>query len=132
MKALQWGTVGLSAFIVGFLAVGCAESPVEVGSRGDVESSDANTDFEKNKVVFVSIRKATYLKLYEGLPHPMMSLEGYKREKITKPTLTVHGDEFYAETLKLPEADQQALIKVLGDETSFEAWRGEKKCGGFH
>lgn len=79
-----------------------------------------------------AISKADSLVLYEGLPHQTMEPELLAKEKQNKPFFTRHEFPFYQTPLEVTPEDVEKLKALLGNEKSFEPWRGEKKCGGFH
>jgi hypothetical protein len=95
-------------------------------------SKKEDTRFDEKKSVFEAIQKADKLVLYEGLPDEDDEREQLEEEKRNKKTVTLHGFSFYAAQLEVSEKDKKALQGLLGDDRSFSAWRGEKKCGGFH
>jgi hypothetical protein len=79
-----------------------------------------------------TLKQADRLVLYEGLPHQMYESQALEAEKKAKPTVTLHGFSFYRETLEVKAGDDQRLKTLMSDPGSFEAFSGEKRCGGFH
>lgn len=79
-----------------------------------------------------TIRQAGELTLYEGLPHQFYEADSLEAEKKAKPTIELHGFPFYRETLKLIDGDEEKLKALLSDNRSYQAYSGEKRCGGFH
>ena len=69
--------------------------------------------------------------LYEGLPHQKIEREQLAEEK-KKPTVEKGGFPFYRDPLTLKEADAKALSAILGNPDTFQPFRGEKRCNGFH
>lgn len=101
-----------------------------VATRGTGRTG-ASTEFEPNISLFAAIGEADQLTLYEGLPHPDEA-EVFERERSTGRTTRLHGHLFYRDPHDARAPDASKLKNVLGSEQSFLAWRGEKKCGGFH
>lgn len=53
-------------------------------------------------------------------------------ETIFLPRAIRHGHTFKCDDPALPEATAKQLAELLADPASYEAWAGEKMCGGFH
>lgn len=53
-------------------------------------------------------------------------------ETIFLPRAVRHGHGFKRDTPALPEAAAKQLAELLADPATYEAWSGEKMCGGFH
>ncbi len=112
-------------FLAGCFVAGC-------GAKNDPGRTDADTRFDANKEVFAPVRNADQVTVYEGLPHQFFEAGQLDEEKRQKPTVTLHGYPFYQDRLEIPADDRAKLKAVLGAETSFGPWAGERKCGGFH
>jgi hypothetical protein len=82
--------------------------------------------------VYDTVRQAERLTVYEGLPHPMYEEQAFEEELRTKQTIQLLGFPFYREPLDLKDDDARALRGLLGDRNTYQTWRGEKECGGFH
>ncbi|QJW94473.1 hypothetical protein [Frigoriglobus tundricola] len=93
---------------------------------------ETDTTFANYKPLAAAVAKADKVALLEGLPHPMFEKKLLESELKTKKTVSHHGFPFYAEPVALKEADAKTLTKLFTDETSFKAFSGAKKCGGFH
>jgi len=79
-----------------------------------------------------TIVNADRVTLHEGLPHPSQETTAFEKEKKSKQTVELDAHSFYRKALDLKEEDVPKLKRLLGDSSSFEAFSGEKKCGGFH
>lgn len=113
-------TIGVSCALAMSAASGCA-SKIEIDTR-----------FAENKSLFVAIGKADALTLYEGLPHQFHEPNALAQEQRDKQTVTLYGYPFYSQPLNVSTEDRDKLRGLLGTETSFFPWQGERKCGGFH
>jgi hypothetical protein len=91
-----------------------------------------STEVGDVKPLIATIAKADKVILHEGLPHPFNEPKVLDAEKKAKKTVTIAGWPFYAEPLELTDGDGTKLSDLLGDEKTYRAFRGEKKCGGFH
>ena len=49
-----------------------------------------------------------------------------------KQKVTIHGFQFYKETIAHDEADEKKLIALCSDKKTFGKYGGAKFCGGFH
>jgi hypothetical protein len=81
---------------------------------------------------YATIKDADRITLYEGLPHQGYEPAVLQSELNSKPTVQMHGFPFYREPLVLKDGDGEKLRQILGDPGTFEAFGGEKKCGGYH
>lgn len=107
------------------IVIGC-------GSGQDQATALKNTDFNRLPQFLGAIGAATKTTVYEGLPHQYYEPSQLAQEKQSKKTLEICGFPFYSEAIT-PTAEHSAqLNSILGDSKNFSAWRGEKKCGGFH
>jgi len=79
-----------------------------------------------------TVRRADRLTVYEGLPHPLYEEEAFRGELKAARTAQLCGFPFYREPLELKDEDARALRDLLGDASTYRAYSGEKKCGGFH
>lgn len=93
---------------------------------------ETDTNFDNLKPLAAGIGTADKVVLYEGLPHQFNEPELLKHELQTKKTVQHHGFPFYTESLPLKDGDARELTKLFTEGNSFQPWRGEKKCGGFH
>lgn len=66
------------------------------------------------------------------MPHPGEFRKSYADELKTKSVTTLNGHSFYTEFLQISEADLKTLNTILQDDSTYELFEGEKKCGGFH
>ena len=81
----------------------------------------------------LSIKTASSVGIYEGLPHPVYEPEVYWAEKGGTKSIKEFGDQaIYAEPLDLQPEEVTRLAGLLGTSTTYHAFGGEKKCGGFH
>jgi hypothetical protein len=78
------------------------------------------------------IPRADKVVLYEGLPHPMFESRLLEKERQTKAVQELNGYPFYQEPLALTKEDAKHLSEILGNPATYQPFRGEKKCGGFH
>ena len=72
------------------------------------------------------------LKLYEGLPHPRFDAELFKSESMTKPTTRIHSDLFYESEVVIEEELENQFRALCKAGSTYQTFRGEKLCGGFH
>jgi hypothetical protein len=79
-----------------------------------------------------ALPRAIGVRLYEGLPHQAWERELLRKELRTKRIQEIQEFPFYAEAL-IPKAAAAARLTTvsLGCD-AFLAWRGHKKCGGYH
>jgi hypothetical protein len=116
-----------------FLALAVAAVTLTfVGRPSSGNQEEASTAFEPNKALFATVASANQFQVYEGLPHPNNEEMLFLRERATSRTIRLDGFLFYGTPVDVPAADAAVLKDLLGTERSFLAWRGEKKCGGFH
>jgi hypothetical protein len=90
------------------------------------------TDVASYKPVAAAAGKAKEVILFEGFPHPVFEPKLFKKEKETRNQFRYQGFLFYQSRPRVRDNDGDALRKVLAEPKNFAAWRGEKKCGGFH
>lgn len=90
------------------------------------------TDVASYKAVAASAGQAKELLLFEGFPHPRNEKKLFDKERAERNQFRYQGHVFYQNRPRLRDKDAAALKKILADSTGFLAWRGEKKCGGFH
>lgn len=67
--------------------------------------------------------------LRSGLSRLGLKLAG---ESVFLPRVVRHGNGFKRNDPALPAAQGKQLAELLADPASYEAWGGEKACGGFH
>lgn len=120
------------SFLWGGLLIVCCTVGGCGSQKDDSDRTEADTRFDENKALFTGIHKADQLALYEGLPHPGNEPKLFEQEKQTKETVALHGFLFYPAPLEITAGEKAKLRGLLGDEGSFQQWRGVKKCGGFH
>jgi hypothetical protein len=110
----------------GFVAV--------VGGLCLLSGCSPTTTIESESIaqVSASIARADRITFFEGLPHPMYESKSLDSERKSKPTIERYGFSFYREALKLKPGDEARFKSLLGSPGSFEPFKGEKKCGGFH
>src|ERR1041385_706800 len=94
------------------------------GGERKADSIKATDDFRK------SVASAEKVIVYEGLPHQMFEGELLQKESQRPDVLKIASYPFY--TPATPAKNQDHLRKLLADPKSVIAWRGEKRCGGFH
>jgi hypothetical protein len=82
--------------------------------------------------VYVTVRQADRLTVYEGLPHPMYEEEAFHEELKKKQTVQLSGFPFYREPLDLKDEDVETLRGLPGNRSTYKPYMGEKTCGGFH
>jgi hypothetical protein len=92
---------------------------------------EPSKNFDDLKPLAATIAKADKVILHEGLPHPSED-KSFENEKKTKKTFDIGGWLFYAEPLAPKDEDVKKLTELLKAETTFAAFGGVKKCGGFH
>lgn len=69
--------------------------------------------------------------ILEGLPHFFEGKEFVENERLTKATVNVDGEWFYAATQPFPARDVAELQRLVAGGL-LQPWRGMKLCGGFH
>jgi hypothetical protein len=79
-----------------------------------------------------AVRRADKVVLYEGLPHQLFGKRLLEEERRTKAVVEWGGYPFYQEPLELTARDAERLSEVLGDPQTYQPWKGERLCGGFH
>jgi hypothetical protein len=110
----------------------CVTSAAEPARKADSKPKGSAEEFKKLPALTAALGKATKVVLHEGLPHQTFEPKLLEQELKTKKTVKVHGFPFYQETLSLKEADAKKLTALFRAGESFTAYRGPKKCGGFH
>lgn len=70
--------------------------------------------------------------LYEGLPHQAWESAELSQEKQHKKTRQIHGFDFYADPIAVSAADAKLLFSLCSVPSSYDRYRGEKLCGGYH
>ena len=95
------------------------------------ELPEPSKNFDELKPLVATITRADKVILHEGLPHPAEG-KTFEDEKKTKKTVGIAGWLFYAEPLTPKGEDVKKLTELLKAETTFTAFSGVKKCGGFH
>jgi hypothetical protein len=110
-----------------------AALPALPGARAEerAEKKPA-TDVASYKPIAASAGKAKEVIVFEGFPHPLLEAKVFKKEKEERNQFRYQGHVFYQNRPKVKDKDAEALKKILADSKGFTAWRGEKKCGGFH
>ena len=80
----------------------------------------------------VSIRRASAIEVYEGLPHQAFEADKLVAEQRRKPWVAYHGYPFY-KPVQTPQSEHaQWLTEILVSKMSVKPFGGEKRCGGFH
>ncbi|WZP00055.1 hypothetical protein EP7_001672 [Isosphaeraceae bacterium EP7] len=82
--------------------------------------------------VYDTVRLSNRLVVFEGLPHPMYEEATFEKELKSQQTIQISGFPFYLEPLDMKVEDLKALRDLLGNRNTYQAYSGEKKCGGFH
>ncbi len=82
--------------------------------------------------LFGSAARADTVTVYEGLPHQGNETKLFTAEKASKPWVDRDGYLFYPAPLPLTPEQTAAIRALLADPATFEPFKGEKKCGGFH
>jgi hypothetical protein len=90
-----------------------------------------STDMSKHDPLATFAGEADSVVLWEGLPHQNSEAVLYHQE-LQKATVRFHGWRFYAQPLELKAEDARRLTALFCGKSSFQKYRGEKKCGGFH
>jgi hypothetical protein len=80
----------------------------------------------------LAVKEAKQIALFEGLPHPLYEEQQFEQEQRTKAVRKIGNYLFYQGSLILNEGDGKRLTDILGDASTLEPFKGEKKCGGFH
>jgi hypothetical protein len=76
------------------------------GARtAEVDRTDTDTRFDRNKSLFAAVATADRLALYEGLPHQRYESDLLKKELQAKKTVKRHGFPFYADELDVSAED---------------------------
>lgn len=96
------------------------------------EEKKPATDVASYNPIAAAAGKAKGAILFEGFPHPVFEAALFKKEKETRNQFRHQGFIFYQSRPRLRGNDGEALRKVFAEPKNFAAWRGEKKCGGFH
>ncbi len=78
-----------------------------------------------------AVRGKTDIVVYQGLPHPVVEKEAYRRDK-EKPHQTWLDQALRNTPTLLSPEDVKTLAVLLSESSALEPWSGEKKCGGFH
>jgi len=92
------------------------------------------------------IKRATELRLYEGLPHQTFEKEALETELRSKKTVQIQKFPFYEQTLDILFEDIELLKQLCVDGANYKSnfgttkhpdgsesvWKTSKFCGGFH
>jgi hypothetical protein len=89
--------------------------------------------FEKHIKPLVSgIGKAKGVVVYEGLPHQHWERDALAKELKDKKTVKLHDFPFYDGAIRVKDEDARKLSALCGELKTFNRYRGEKLCGGYH
>jgi hypothetical protein len=99
---------------------------------GSDSGDDAGTDLSPLQPFVAGVVKSGRFTVFEGLPHQGYERAALERELATKATVALHGWNFYRDPLPVPAADGATLKELVRAENAFLAYRGPKKCGGYH
>jgi len=109
--------------------VGCTQ----VSKLAEFESPRAiSTSFDRLASILAGIQKARDSALYEGLPSEFWEPQLLERELHAKRTVKLHGYPFYEDLLTLKEQDAAQLTELFSAKGSFQRYRSQKECGGYH
>lgn len=103
------------------VAVSSCATSVPIGKKVPVSEGEG---------IRASLREASRVMVYEGLPHQTKEKELMEREAARKGTIRILGYPFY--TPSVPAKDREALQRILGDARTYAPYSGPKTCGGFH
>jgi hypothetical protein len=112
---VRWSLIGVAVGGVGLVALGA------LTRKGSTL-----------RAVTEAVRRADEVVLYEGLPHQLFEKRLLEEERRTRAVVELGGYPFYQEPLALTARDAERLSEVLGDRETYQPWKGEKLCGGFH
>jgi hypothetical protein len=91
-----------------------------------------STSFDRLTSVLAGIQKARDTALYEGLPSEFWEPQVLERELNEKKSIKLHGYLFYEDLLMLKEDDAAQLTALFSAKDSFQRYRSQKACGGYH
>jgi len=91
----------------------------------DSSSPIEDTVFERSTIVTLPLET---VRVYEGLPHQLFESESLEREIARDDVIQLGDFPFYSP----PSKSTAAIAKFLSDDSNFDLFRGEKRCGGFH
>ena len=78
------------------------------------------------------VGRSSALTIYEGLPHNHWESDLRHREKKTKKTIQIEGDDFYSQPVSPAPSIVEEIKRLSASKSSFVPYRGYKLCGGFH
>jgi hypothetical protein len=104
---------------------------LSVPASGEPPKPSTNFDDVKALVAAAGKIEKVDVVLREGLPHPFNEPKQFQAEK-KKENIESAGQLFYKGDLSVKADDSAKLTGLLRDAATYTAFRGEKKCGGFH
>jgi hypothetical protein len=123
-------------FVLCFAALpACSVEKLDLSSLSAGERSQFQSEVESYKhlgELLELCRSAQKVEVFEGLPHPSWERELLAQEQARRDVFRNHDFSFYQPPLLLPAPDRDRLISEVTRRRTFMAWRGPKKCGGFH
>lgn len=91
-----------------------------------------STRFDRLGAALATIPNAESTTLYEGLPSVFWEPQLWEQELNTKRTIRLHGYLFYNDLLALKDKDGAQLTTLFSARNTFERYRSQKECGGYH
>ena len=92
----------------------------------------ADEELYEFKPISEGVRRAKWLTLFEGLPHPMWESDQLDEELGSKETIVIHDFPFYERPLSIAADDVEPLRSLCAAADSYASYTGEKLCGGYH
>jgi hypothetical protein len=109
------------------MAAVCCAAPASV------ENADTQEHYDANIQPLVSgIEKAKRLVIYQGPPRDRADRDTVEKELKDKQKITLHGFQFYKETIASGDEGEKKIIALASDKKTFGKYGGPKFCGGFH
>jgi hypothetical protein len=100
--------------------------------RAEEPAKKTDDNFDNRKPLVEGIKKADKIIVYEGMPHPTFDKDLLASELKQKKNVRLHQEYFYDSPKPVKEAVGKVLTDVIADPASLQAYRGPKRCGGFH
>jgi hypothetical protein len=112
------------------LLAGCTRAPIaEIPHE---KPAQVSTDLVRLKLILDGISASKEVMLYEGLPSEFWEPQLREREVNRKKTIGLHGYRFYDDRLPLQGSDADQFTALFSDRRSFQRYRSQKACGGYH
>jgi hypothetical protein len=103
-----------------------------IQSQGLESEDEIIRSFEKFDELSDFVRKASSVKLYEGLPHEYWENNLYNSELASKSVRDIDDWKFYVQPVPIDANVTKQIREMMSDRTLFAPFGGPKSCGRLH